>query len=475
MGISKINLGSKTLIDLTKDSVSASTLVSGITAHDKAGNTITGSHTESSGLDTSDANAESANILEGKTAYVKGSKITGTMTNRGAITNTISTKGTSIIVTEGYHNGNGRIQIAKEEQDKIIPANIRKGVTILGQEGECAESTSTEVDKTGKGEYIWRKCSPEIGWVETKTSTGSSKKPSGYGTTEYKSRTITSDGYYQLSTGGYGLDKLYLPSDVENGKAKNILYKPYGYNTSYQIWTLSDEKGETGNKGDILEGYVSSLTDNVYPNSGVQDHYYYSKIFDPNVSVTASKMLENTVACGQEGKITGTIKSQAAQTITPGTSDQTIASGVYLSGTQTVKGDANLLEENIKAGVSIFGKTGTYTGGDTSSVGGSNVKTGSITASGTDDIVINTGLSSISIFILSIKSARTSVTGVQFLYYDENSTQALGTNYSGYLSSSSISHGTISVSGGTVTYTGKDGTAASYLVDGKEYNWTAIG
>lgn len=51
--------------------------------------------------------------------------------------------------------------------------------------------------------------------------------------------------------------------------------------------------------------------------------------------------------------------TKAATTYTPTTTNQTIASGTYLSGTQTIKGDANLVASNIKSGVSIFGVTGT--------------------------------------------------------------------------------------------------------------------
>ena len=57
--------------------------------------------------------------------------------------------------------------------------------------------------------------------------------------------------------------------------------------------------------------------------------------------------------------ITGTIQSKSATTYTPTTHNQTISAGVYLSGTQTIKGDNNLIAENIKSGVSIFGVTGT--------------------------------------------------------------------------------------------------------------------
>lgn len=64
------------------------------------------------------------------------------------------------------------------------------------------------------------------------------------------------------------------------------------------------------------------------------------------------------------------LTTQAAQTITPGTADKTIASGRYLTGTQTIKGDANLVSGNIKSGVSIFGVSGSYEGSGVGSGGG---------------------------------------------------------------------------------------------------------
>ena len=55
--------------------------------------------------------------------------------------------------------------------------------------------------------------------------------------------------------------------------------------------------------------------------------------------------------------------TKSAQTYTPTTTDQTIASGRWLTGAQTIKGDANLVASNIASGVSIFGVTGTHSGG----------------------------------------------------------------------------------------------------------------
>ena len=75
---------------------------------------------------------------------------------------------------------------------------------------------------------------------------------------------------------------------------------------------------------------------------------------------------------GYDGLIKVTVNAKNAATYIPKTTDQSIASGQYLSGTQTIKGDANLVAGNIKSGVSVFGVTGTYTGGGSSGGSGNN-------------------------------------------------------------------------------------------------------
>lgn len=62
------------------------------------------------------------------------------------------------------------------------------------------------------------------------------------------------------------------------------------------------------------------------------------------------------------GKVTQDIPTKGAQTYTPGTANQTIAAGQYLTGPQTIKGDPNLIPANIKKGVSIMGNIGTWEG-----------------------------------------------------------------------------------------------------------------
>lgn len=74
-----------------------------------------------------------------------------------------------------------------------------------------------------------------------------------------------------------------------------------------------------------------------------------------------SQMLQGVTAYANGVKVTGSITSLSAQTYTPGTTDQTITTGQFIAGNQTIEGDANLTPGNIRSGVSIFNVTGTLT------------------------------------------------------------------------------------------------------------------
>lgn len=133
MAISKVIYGGNTLIDLTADTLTKDKALKGYTFHGADGEEQTG--TCAFDVDSSGATAAVAEVLTGKTFAAKGKMNTGTMPNNGAVHLKISAKAQKVNVAQGYHDGSGTAEIDATEQAKIIPDNIREGVTILGVEG----------------------------------------------------------------------------------------------------------------------------------------------------------------------------------------------------------------------------------------------------------------------------------------------------------------------------------------------------
>ena len=140
MAVNKVIYGGNTLIDLTGDTVTKDKLLVGASAHNMAGVKIDGECTFDA--DTSDATAASSEVLNGSTYYARGSKATGTMPNIGSQNEDIDDVNGQVTIQHGYHDGSGKIKIADVEKKKIVPANIKEGVSILGVVGTLEPSSS---------------------------------------------------------------------------------------------------------------------------------------------------------------------------------------------------------------------------------------------------------------------------------------------------------------------------------------------
>ena len=127
MAVSKVVYGNQTIMDLTGDTITKDKLLSGYTAHGANGEAIVGECTYDA--DTQDATAARAEILSGKTAYVRGAKLDGAMKNNGAVAGVISEKDEEYSVPQGYHDGSGKVGIASDERNKLMPFLMKKVTT----------------------------------------------------------------------------------------------------------------------------------------------------------------------------------------------------------------------------------------------------------------------------------------------------------------------------------------------------------
>ena len=168
---------------------------------------------------------------------------------------------------------------------------------------------------------------------------------------------------YTLPVGDITIDLSYL----EKGSSVNIwgLVQPTGtYSVSaagtHNIYSYSTVSVAAGSAFPPAVTITKAPTFSMNSSTGViTASYTGSSSITP--TVTSGYISQGTAGTiSTTGTSTYTLTTQGAQTITPGSTAQTIASNRWLTGTQTIAGDSNLVAANIAEGVSIFGITGTY-------------------------------------------------------------------------------------------------------------------
>lgn len=155
-----------------------------------------------------------------------------------------------------------------------------------------------------------------------------------------------SSGYTSKATIGRSTSNQYI----------NI---PTGYNSSGAYYTISATPNGSVTAPSTISGTSATVSTGT-------NTLTLTKTVSVTPSVTTAGYISSGTAGNSSVSLTASVTTKAAATITPGTTNQTIASGTYLTGTQTIEGDADLVAGNIKSGVQIFGVTGSYSGIDTS-------------------------------------------------------------------------------------------------------------
>lgn len=165
MAKNKVVYGGQVLVDLTDATLEGSNgdqILQGQTAYGRDGEKIIGTCTYNA--DTSDATATASEILATKTAYVNGSKVTGTMPNNGGTGGSITDLDTPYTIPAGYSDGSAEVGIDSTEAAKIIPDNIKEGVEILGVTGTYTGEGVTAQAKTATPYTTQQTVLPDAGY-----------------------------------------------------------------------------------------------------------------------------------------------------------------------------------------------------------------------------------------------------------------------------------------------------------------------
>ena len=269
-------------------------------------------------------------------------------------TNTITlSKAVSITpsVSAGYISAGtaGNVTVSLTGSATIDPTPTASGKTVTIPAGYYTESTTKDVSTgsaTGPSSLSGSSAS-----ITTGTNTITLTK-TGVTTTPTVSAGYVSSATASTATVALTASVTVNPTPTASGATVTI---PAGYYSTQTTKSVSSGSATAPASISGTSATVSTGTNTLT----------LTKTVSVTPSVSAGYISSGT-AGNSSVSLTASVTTKAAATITPGTSNQTIASGTYLTGTQTIAGDADLVAGNIKSGVQIFGVTGSYAGIDTS-------------------------------------------------------------------------------------------------------------
>lgn len=338
------------------------------------------------GENTYDATLSSGSqMLEGVTAYSKGTKYTGQIPSKTSSNVTVS--GNTVTVPYGYYSdevkktvattsvatpsitvsSSGLITASTTQSTGYVTGSTKSATQQLDTKGATTITPTSSVQTAVRaGTYVTGDIKvAAVSNTDTPTvENGTLANPTINTSTGVVTASVSKAGYIdsdatttlQLSTQGA---KTVTPSASSQTAVSSGKYTT-GNITVSAVPTETKSITANGTYTPTSGKWFSSVTVDVPSNFNTQ-----SKTVTP--SETKQTITPDSGYNGLSSVVVNAISStyvgsgvtkKAAATITPSTSDQTIASGQYLNGVQTIKGDANLVASNIISGKSIFGVAG---------------------------------------------------------------------------------------------------------------------
>ena len=339
------------------------------------------------GTNTNDATLTSGTqMLQGITAYSKGTKYTGTIPSKASADITVTAN--TVKVPAGYYSTANTKTVA--ETTVATPAiSVSSDGLITASSAQTAgyvaakTTTATKQLTTQSAKTITPSSSAQVAVSAGKYTTGDitvSAVPT-------ETKTITANGTYSPSNGKYFSSvEVTVSSDAVALQEKTIT-------PTESTQVVDPDNGYGGFSSVTVNGIPSTYVGSgvatkgattIIPSASQQTAVSSGTTVTGNIKVAAmpTGVLSTPAINTNTGVVTagvstagylGTgatktlqLNTKSAATIIPSTTDQIIAAGQYLTGIQTIKGDANLVAANIVSGVSIFGIAGTHSSIDTS-------------------------------------------------------------------------------------------------------------
>jgi hypothetical protein len=300
---------------------------------------------------SAEGTATAGDVLAGKTfSSDTDTGLSGTMTDNGAVSQSLGINGTYTIPA-GYHNGSGKITQSVTTKTAATYSPSTSAQTISA--GQYLSGDQTIAATTGTA------AAAEV--LSGKTFNSAN----GIGL----AGTMTNNGAVSQSLGING--SYTIPAGYHNGSGKVTQSVTTKAAATYTPGTTDQTiaAGQYLSGTQTIAGDADLVSENIKSGVNIFGVAGSSAVVDTTEAtnpIAAASVLSGKIGYVNGSKVTGTIASKTAATYNPSTSDQTIVAGQYLSGAQTVKGDANLLTNNIKSGVSIFGVSGKASVIDTS-------------------------------------------------------------------------------------------------------------
>ena len=339
------------------------------------------------GINTNDATLTSGTqMLQGITAYSKGTKYTGTIPSKASADITVNAN--TVNVPAGYYSTTNTKTVA--ETTVATPAiNISSDGLITASSAQTAGYVAAKTTTATK----------QLTVQSAKTITPSSSAQVAVGAGKYttgditvsavptETKTITANGTYLPSNGKYFSSvKVAVANDAVALQEKTItptestqVVNPDNGYGGFSSVTVNGIPSTYVGSGVATKGATTiapsasqqiAVSSGTYVTGDIKVAAMPTGVLStPTINTSTGVVTAGVSTAGYLG--TGATKTlqlntKSAATIIPSTTDQIIAAGQYLTGIQTIKGDANLVAANIASGVSIFGVTGTHSSIDTS-------------------------------------------------------------------------------------------------------------